>query len=91
MDVFGKGWFDHHPKILSFSHLFLSSPIFSDKMVPSFLTNPYTNYYLATSKEYITLDKTAKQEFWMEIWFNLLPGNANSFASELDKYSKQHG
>ncbi len=48
-------------------------------------------YYLATSKEYIALDKTAKQDFKLEIWFNLLPGNAESFAAELEKYSKQYG
>ena len=49
------------------------------------------NYFLATSKEYIDLDKTTKQDFWLEIWFDLLPGSANSFATELDKYSKQYG
>ncbi len=46
---------------------------------------------MATSKEYIALDKTAKQDFWPEIQFNLLLGNADSFATELDKYSKQYG
>ncbi len=89
-DIPGEGWLDHHPKILSISHLFLSSFIFFNKIVLSFLTNPYNNYYSATSKEYIALDKTAKQDFWLEIWFDSLPGNVDSFAAELDKYSKQY-
>jgi hypothetical protein len=60
-------------------------------MVHSFLTNPYNNYYSATSKEYIALDKTAKQDFGPKIRFDLLPGNLDSFATDLDKYSKQYG
>ncbi len=43
----------------------------------------YNNYYSATFREYIALDKAAKQDFRPETCFDLLPGNANSFATEL--------
>ena len=60
-------------------------------MVLSFSTNPYNNYYAANSKEFISLDKAAKQDIRPETRYDLLPGNADSFAADLEKYSKQFG
>jgi len=60
-------------------------------MVLSFSTNPYNNYYAANSKEFISLDKAAKQDIRPETRYDLLPGNADSFAADLEKYSKQYG
>ncbi len=60
-------------------------------MVFSFLTNPYNNYYAANLKEFILLDKAAKQDFHPETCYDLLPGNADSFAANLEKFSKQFG
>jgi hypothetical protein len=60
-------------------------------MVLSFLTNPYNNYYAANSKEFISLNKAAKQDFHLDTCYNLLPGNANSFAADLKKFFKQFG
>jgi hypothetical protein len=60
-------------------------------MVHSFSTNPYNNYYAANSKELISLDKAAKQVFHPETCYVLLPGNADSFAANLEKFSKQFG
>ncbi len=57
-------------------------------MVLSFSTNPYNNYYAANSKEFISLDKATKQDFYPETHYNLLPGNANSFVANLKKFSK---
>ncbi len=60
-------------------------------MVLTFSTNPFNNYYAANSKEFISLDKAAKQDFRPETCYDLLPGNAESFAADLEKYSKQFG
>jgi hypothetical protein len=60
-------------------------------VVLSFLTNPYNNYYAANSKEYISLDKAAKQDFKPETHYDLLPGNADAFAVDLEKYAKHFG
>ncbi len=60
-------------------------------MVLSFLTNPYNNYYAANSKEFISLDKAEKQDFHPETRYDLLPGNADSFAADLEKLSKKFG
>jgi hypothetical protein len=60
-------------------------------MVLSFLTNPYNNYYAANSKEFISLDKAAKQDFCPESHCYLLPGNADSTTANLEKFSKQFG
>ena len=60
-------------------------------MVLSFSTNPYNNNYAANSKEFISLDKAAKQDIRPETRYDLLPGNADSFAADLEKYSKQFG
>jgi hypothetical protein len=57
----------------------------------SFSTNPYNNYYAANSKEFISLDKAAKQDFKPETRYELLPGNADSFAANLEKYAKHYG
>ena len=60
-------------------------------MVLSFSTNPFNNYYAANSKEFISLDKAAKQDFKPENRYDLLPGNADSFAADLEKYAKHYG
>ena len=60
-------------------------------MVLSFSTNPFNNYYAANLKEFISLNKAAKQEFKPENQYNLLHGNADSFAADLKKYAKHFG
>jgi hypothetical protein len=60
-------------------------------VVLSFSTNPYNNYYAANSKEYISLDKAAKQDSKPETRYDLLPGNADAFAVDLEKYAKHFG
>jgi hypothetical protein len=55
------------------------------------LNNPFNNYYTANSKEFISLDKAAKQDFKPETRYDLLPGNADSFAVNLKKYAKHFG
>jgi hypothetical protein len=60
-------------------------------MVLSFSTNPYNNYYAANSKGFISLNKAAKQDFHPKICYDLLPGNADSFAANLEKFPKQFG
>ncbi len=60
-------------------------------MVLSFLTNPYNNYYTADLKEFIALNKSAKQDFRLDTHFDWLPGNADAFAAEIEKYAKQFG
>ncbi len=60
-------------------------------MVLSFSTNPYNNYYAANSKEFISLDKAAKQDFRPGTRYDLLPGNAGLFALDLEKYTKHYG
>ena len=57
----------------------------------SFSTNPFNNYYAANSKEFISLDKAAKQDFKPENRYDLLPGNADLFAADLEKYAKHFG
>jgi hypothetical protein len=49
--------------------------------------NPYNNYYAADLKEFITLNKLAKQDFHPDTHFDLLPGNADAFAAEIEKYA----
>ncbi len=56
-----------------------------------FSTNPYNNFQTANSKEYISLDKAAKQDFKPETRFDLIPGNSDSFLVEIEKYSMQFG
>jgi hypothetical protein len=60
-------------------------------MVLSFSTNPYNNYYTADLKELIALDKSSKQDFHPDTHFDLIPGNADAFAAEIEKYAKQFG
>jgi hypothetical protein len=60
-------------------------------MVLSFLTNPYNNYHAANLKEFISLNKAAKHDFQLETCYDLLPGNADSFVADLEKYTKQFG
>jgi hypothetical protein len=60
-------------------------------MVLSFSTNPYNNYYTADLKEFIALDKLAKQDFHPDTHLDLLPGNADAFTAEIEKYAKQFG
>jgi hypothetical protein len=60
-------------------------------MVLSSLTNPYNNYYAADLKEFIALDKSAKQDFHPDTHFDLLPRNADAIAAEIEKHAKQFG
>jgi hypothetical protein len=60
-------------------------------MVLTFSTNPYNNYFASNLKEFIALDKSAKQDFNPDKRFDLLPENANTFAAEVEKYAKQYG
>jgi hypothetical protein len=60
-------------------------------MVLSFSTNPFNNYYAANLKEFISLDKAAKQDFKSKNRYDLLPRNADSFAADLEKYAKHFG
>jgi hypothetical protein len=53
--------------------------------------NKYNNYYAADLKEFIAPDKSAKQDFRLDTHFDLLPGNADAFAAEIEKYVKQFG
>jgi hypothetical protein len=56
-----------------------------------FSTNPYNNVQAANSKEYISLDKGAKQDFCPETCFDLIPGNSDAFSAKIKRYSKQFG
>jgi hypothetical protein len=53
--------------------------------------NPYNNFQAANLKEYISLDKGAKQEFHPKTRFDLIPGNSDPFSSKIKKCSKQFG
>jgi hypothetical protein len=48
-----------------------------------FWTNPYNNFQSANSKEYIALDKEAKQDFCPETRFDIIPGNSDIFSAEI--------
>jgi hypothetical protein len=54
-------------------------------------TNPFNNFHAANSKEYISLDKGAKQDFRPKICFDLIPGNSDAFSAEIEKCSRQFG
>jgi hypothetical protein len=54
-------------------------------------TSPYNNFQAANSKEYISLDKGAKQDFRPKTCFDLIPGNSNPFSSKIKKCSRQFG
>jgi hypothetical protein len=69
----------------------LNSLTFSPLKMASFSTNPYNNFQAANSKEYLSLDKVAKQDFNSETRFDLIPGNRDSFLAEIEKYSTQFG
>jgi hypothetical protein len=56
-----------------------------------FSTNPYNNFQGANSKEYISLDKGAKQDFLPETRFDLIPGNSDALSAKIKIYSKQFG
>jgi hypothetical protein len=58
-------------------------------MVLSFSTNPYNKYFASDSKEFIALDKSAKQDFNPDKRFDLLPEYADAFAVEVEKYAKE--
>ena len=57
----------------------------------SYSTNPYNNYQAANLKEYISLDKGAKQDFRPETRFDIIPGNSDLFSAEIEKCSAQFG
>jgi hypothetical protein len=63
---------------------------FSFKMA-SYSTNPYNNFQAANSKEYISLDKGAKQDFRPETRFDIIPGNSDLFSAEIKKCATQFG
>ena len=50
-----------------------------------FLTNPYNNFQATNSKEYISLNKRAKQDFRPETRFDINPGNSDLFSAEIKK------
>jgi hypothetical protein len=54
-------------------------------------TNPCNNFQAANLKEYISLDKGAKQDFRPETCFDLIPGNSDPFSNEAEKCSGQFG
>ena len=56
-----------------------------------FSTNPYNNFQSGNSKEYIAIDKGAKQDFRHKTHFNIIPGNSDNFTAEIKKYSTQFG
>ena len=55
----------------------------------SYSTNLYNNYQAANLKEYISLDKGAKQDFCPETRFDIIPGNSDLFSAEIKKCSTQ--
>jgi hypothetical protein len=57
----------------------------------SFSMNPYNNFQAANSKEYISLNKGAKQDFCPETCYNIIPGNSDIFSAEIQKYAAQFG
>ena len=57
----------------------------------SYSTNPSNNFQAANSKEYISLDKGAKQDFHPETRFDILPGNSDLFCAEIEKCATQFG
>jgi hypothetical protein len=54
-----------------------TSLTFSPSKMASFSMNPYNNFQAANSKEYISLDNAAKQDFKPETHFDLIPGNSD--------------
>jgi hypothetical protein len=57
----------------------------------SFSTNPYSNFQAANSKEYISLNKAAKQDFRPETSYDIIPGNSDVFSAKIQKYAAQFG
>jgi len=57
----------------------------------SYSTNPYNNFHAANSKEYISLDKVAKQDFRPETRFDIIPGNSDLFCADVGKCAAQFG
>jgi len=57
---------------------------FSPSKMASFSTNPYNNFQTANSKDYISIDKVAKQDFEPETCFDLIPGNSDPFLAEIE-------
>ena len=57
----------------------------------SYSTNPYNNFQAGNSKEYISLDKGAKQDFRPETRFDIIPGNSDLFSTEIEKCATQFG
>ncbi len=51
--------------------------------------NPYNNFQAANSKEYISLNKGAKQDFHPETCYDIIPGNSDVFSAEIKKYDAQ--
>ena len=95
--AFQLNWLRYPKRLSLHSRIFFvdlspsKTDLYLEEMVLSFSTNPFNNYYAANSKEFISLDKAAKQDFKPENWYDLLPGNADSFAADLEKYAKHFG
>ena len=51
--------------------------------------NPFNNFHAANLKEYISLDKWAKQGVRPETCYNFIPGNSDIFSAEIKKYAAQ--
>ena len=66
----------------------LSLFVVSVSKMALFSTNPYNNVQAANSKEYISLDKGAKQDFCPETHFDLIPGNSDAFSAKIERCSK---
>jgi hypothetical protein len=56
-----------------------------------FSTISYNQFQSTNSKEYITFDKGAKQDFCPETCFNIISVNSDAFSAEIKKYSTQFG
>jgi hypothetical protein len=60
-------------------------------MVLSFLRKPLQQLLRCKLEGVHRLDKAAKQDFRPGTCYDLLPGNADSFAVDLKKYAKHYG
>jgi hypothetical protein len=57
----------------------------------SYSTNLFNNFQATNSKEYISLDKGAKQDFHPETRFDIIPGNSDLFSAEIEECATQFG
>ena len=57
----------------------------------SYSTNLFNNFQATNSKEYISLDKGAKQDFCPETCFDIISGNSYILSAEIKKCVTQFG